>query len=82
MFWIFTQKIGEDEPNLTSIFSNGLVKNHQPVFVEGNPPKKIIPFPSYVPTNFGGLVIKDKLNIFHFACCLVRWPQIWFVDEV
>ena len=31
-YFIFTPKIGEDKANLTcAYFSNGLVKNHQPV---------------------------------------------------
>ena len=32
-FFMFIPKIGEDEPNLTSICSDGLVKNHQLAFV-------------------------------------------------
>ena len=35
IFGIFTPKIGEDEPISTvAYFSKGLVKNHQPVFVD------------------------------------------------
>ena len=39
MFFVFTPKIGEDEPNLTCVYvskvSKGLVKNHQLVFEFG-----------------------------------------------
>ena len=45
-YFLFSSLLGEDEPNLTHIFSDGLVKNHQPdLFVAVNLIRCMFPSP-------------------------------------
>ncbi len=79
MFGIFTPKLGEDEPNLMSIFFKRVDTNHQPVKPELV--RKIWTESSTISTLLGGNSKKWGIN-FHPDGDMIQFDELIFVKLV